>query len=713
MNAKSLFLTTTLAYIFLVTISGCSESTKEADPLPELISSVNFPFIKNNSLYSFDPETGESETLFTAEKELILALDTDASSKEKNEDNSLTFKHTSTAEYFAYANAQTLHLYDIETRIDHQLYDFRKDIIFDPESNTFVTAPESYICDIQKIVTWDEESRLAKRVLYKDELSIYVKTSTNKECQNTETPFSYWQINIEESSEQLSRRRKILLEHSHDHTHFHDHNDESSDLFSIHEHTHALKENELDENNIPFNPNYHEHNHNHTHDFLFTDEHAHEHLTRSEVDAVHNNPINQEIMFETHPKLIGKKTTVDSLDGTTIDGSTDRIKVKKVDEALMYSGKPIVDIPNRRFGYLGFNTTENTLKFYSVINPDDNELKKKLLWQLTSNNFNAIDNDHSTLSDLEKLTPKYNRFSNFQYAEENIFITTNNKIFFFSLADLFDDDAIEERESSLSNPLFTSGISEPTLSDRANYNPLINKMAITEGLTVLSIDFSNNSGIPEQASRIIQLNEQNLNSISASYISSNSILIEKQFNENNTNQNSIAVLQNTGLEVQTVLTKTPDTISSTVLNNEAFINLRTGEFQNRSSEYFAPDFHSTVAFSESIWGSDGVDYRNNMEQFIVSIASSETSATEINSIASPKLYLLDDDLLDRSEDFGYIPSNIINIEKVVIFTELYGLIEVMNTDLSKSIYFFARQKSSFNFNNEYKVMKLLQAPTIN
>ena len=694
MNAKSFFLTTMLASTFLATISGCSESTKEAAPLPELISPVNFPYIESNSLYSFNPETGESVKIFTSAKELIVALDTDESTKSTDDDNNtLIFNHSAKAEYFAYATLQTLHIFDINTGIDHQLYDFTKDIMLDPASNEFVISPESYICDIQKIVTWDKESRLAKRVLYKDELSLYVKTSTNEECLDTETPFSYWQINIEESNETLSRRIKTLLEHSHEHRHFHDHDDDDYEFSDIHNHTHNLEENEPDENQNPFKQNDHLHSHSHSHDFLYEDEHEHDHLTKNEIDATHNNPKNQEIKFETYPKLIGKKTTIES-----------------IDESLMYSGKPVLDIANRKFGYLGFNTVENSLKFYKVEDPDVKNLEKKLLWQLTNSSFNTIENNHSGLSDIKKLIPRYNRFSNFEYAEEDIFIITNNKILFFPLIDLFDDDRLVDIKASISNPLFTSNIAVPKLNDRASYNKDIKKMAITENTSIWSIDFSTNS--PSNANRVAQLNETNLIKLSSTYIANASILIEKSFNTNDIKQNSIVILEDTGLESQTVLPKTLDSTSTAVIDNYVLMNLTDSDTLVKKAKYFTPQLGSPPPFDQSVWGSSGVDYRDNNENTIISIISSETNPNEVNSISSPKLYLFNNDaILGQGEDFGYIPQNIIGVNEIVIFTDLYGLVEVINTDSSSSTYFFSNIKSSFNFDNEYKNMKLLHQDT--
>lgn len=682
MNAKSFFSTTMLAYLLLTTITGCSKSTKEADELPELISTVNFPYIANNALYSFDPETEESEKLISFDHSLIVALDTDQSSKDTNDDNVLTFTHSATAEYFVYAKSQALHIYDLSTREDHELYDFKNDKVFDPDTQKLSKIKESYICDIQKVVTWDEESRLAKRILYKDELSVYVKTSSNEQCTNTDKPFEFWQIKIEESNKTYIKRRKILLEHSHDHTHVHNHDDDNYIYASLHGHEHTLKKGELDENGAPFDPNNHKHSHKHVHTFLYDDEHPHQFLNKNEVDAVHNNLKFQEIKFETHHKLVGKKTTIYS-----------------IDEALMYSGKPVLDVLNRTFGYLGFNTIEKAYKFY-VVNPESENLEKSFLWDLTNINFNT-QNNYSNLSDIEILTPKYNRFSTFQYADKNILITSNNKIHFFTLAELFDDDEEEAREASISNPIFDGNISNPSLENSIKFDISNQNMIITAGHDIWSIDFKNSR--PSTAELTKRFTEPKLSNIDSNYIS-NRIFISKSFVEQDTNEHSLVLLLDSGLEDLTVLSRTADSISSNTLNNNIFINIIDADSQNRRAEFFSSDLNSSTEFYESLWSLDTVDYRNNTERNIASILSSDTSAIEPESIASPKLFLFDN---DKGEEFGYIPQDIISSNKVVIFTNLYGLTEITDTSSATSTYFFSNQKSSFNFDNEYKVMKQL------
>tara|TARA_R110001592_G_scaffold59905_3_gene182023 strand:- start:35728 stop:37800 length:2073 start_codon:yes stop_codon:yes gene_type:complete len=690
MNAKSRFLATTLAYVLIATLYGCSKSTKEAEALPELISAVNFPFIKNDTIYSFNPETGDSEALATAETGLILALDTDESNKETDDEDNEFFAHSIEAEYFVYANKQTLHIYDINTRKDHQIYDFKNDISFDPESQKITTKTNNYICDIQKIVTWDEDTRLSKIVLYKDELGVYVKTSNLSDCSDPTGIYNYWQIIIKTMDETFTIRRNTLLTHTHINRHFHDHDDENYPLAASHKHEHTLKKGEPDKNGEEFDPNDHDHKHEHDHDFLFEDTHPHDFLSKEEVDAVHNDLRNQKIIFETHPLFIGKKTTLES-----------------IDEALMYSGKPVIDTANRRFGYLGFNTTDSALKFYSV-DTEDPDLKKTFLWELSNENLDLIDNApiNSKLSDLEKLTPKYNRSSIFKYADKNILITTTTKLIYFTLQELFDDDESEAREARISSPLFVSEVLNPALSKRIKYNNTNKKLTITEDKDVWGISFEDNDA--SAATLIKRFNEPFLSEITSTYLTEN-IVIEKNFIDQDIKQESIILLEELGLENRTVLSKTFDTISTIHFNNQVLINVSDSNFQMRSAEFFSNNLGSTLSFDKTIWSRDTVDYRNNKQQDTVSLINSVISYNEANTIAEPSLYLFDKNNTDgQGEEFGNMLQDISAVNTVVIFTDLYGMVEVENADSSISTYFFSNQKSSFNFDNEYKTMKALQ-----
>jgi hypothetical protein len=681
MNAKSIFSATTIAYIVIITLSGCSKSTKEAEALPEIISAIDFPYISNNTLYSFNPENGDSELLAVFDTGLILALDTDESTSDLDDNNAQNFIHSVGAEYFAYANQQTLHVYDVQTRKDHQVYDFKNDIIFDPETQKIQARTNRYICDIQKIVTWDDEARLSKSVLYKDEFGVYVKTSSIDDCSDISGSFDYWQINFEESSEDFSIRRKTLLEHSHKHAHIHDHNDEDYEFADLHNHEHSLENGELENN--------HEHGHKHTHDFLFEDSHIHNLLTKDEVDSVHNSFRNQEVKIETHPLFIGKKTSLTS-----------------IDEALMYSGRPVIDLPSRKFGYLGLNTKEQSYKFYSV---KTETLKKALLWELPNDSFDLLENNYASLnlSDLEKLSPKSNRFSTFRYINSDILISVKNKIIFFTLEELFDDDKAKAREARIATPLFTSNISNPKLSSRIKYNSINKKMVITENKDIFSIDFS--TDLLEEVKLIKRFNEPNLVNLESTYISDN-ILVEKNFLNQDITQSSIVLLQETGLEDLTVLTKTLNSISTINLVNETLINLSDANFQTRSAEYFSDTLITPLRFDDSIWSLDSVDYRTFEQIDVASIFSSDVSFfNEQNSIIKPKLYLFDENEPNgQGEDFGSVPQDIIGASRVIIFTDLYGIVEVTNTDSTTSMYFFSNQESSFNFDNQYKNMKLLK-----
>ncbi len=679
-----------LACLSLITISGCSDSTKDAEALPELITAVDFPYIKNNSLYAFDPETGESEPLLSIESNFILALDTDLSNKNTDADNNQIFEHTATAEYFAYADNKKIYLFDVSTRKNHLIYDFEKEQFFNSETQEIETQNTSFICDIQKVVTWDEESRLAKKELYKDELSVYVKTSSRQDCTEEDSPFNYWQIQISESEKTYTRRRNSLLEHTQEHAHFHDHDDEKYIYAGIHSHDHALETGELDENNEPFDQNNHLHSHTHIHDFLYADEHQHELLSKEEVDTVHNNLKYQEIKFETHRVLVGHKTSFESLD-----------------EALMYSGKPILDIPNRTFGYLGFNTKEKSYKFY-IGDPDSKVLNKALLWQYSDDDF-SFSNSFTSLSDIEKLSPKHNRFSTFSYANKNIWIISNNKIYFFTLDEVFDDDESEARTTSFNNPIFESNINNPPLYLRTQYNESNKAMLISENLELWIIDFSDTR--PSSKELVKRFNETDLSQISSNFIS-NRIYVEKKFITEDSASQSIILIENSGLEDFTVIAKTTDSITTFPAKNSIIMNIREATSQNRIADYYSLNLNILEGYFDSLWSKDTTDYRNYLEKSAIALLASENTQTEQNSITDPYLSLVNENLLSQdTEFFGKIPDNISNANNIIIFSDLFGYAEVTDANASTKSFFFSNVKSSFNFDNEFEEMKPLTPPT--
>lgn len=701
-NAKFSFFVAAIISAFVSTLSGCSESTKEAKPLPDIISKVHHPYIKGNALFSFEPESGESEKLIESELGMFLALDTDKSNPVSNENGSETFENTSSAEYFIAANKQTLHLYDLNTRKEHLIFSFKDDLVVLAENNELTPAPESYICDIQKVITLDEDARLGKVILYKDELKVYVKTSYNSDCTSNNQAYTYWQIDIINSQEETyTIRRKTLLEHSHDHTHFHDHNDPNYALADEHNHEHILETGEPDLNNngMEFDQNNHEHTHSHLHDFIYSDDHFHEHLTKEEIDATHNSPRYQQITFETYPVLTGKQT---SLEG--------------IDEALMYSGKPVVDVENRVFGYIGLNTKENSYKFYSVI--ESNQIiKKELLWTLKSDLFSNIDTQIDPLSSLEKLVGAYNRRSNFIYANKSIVLTAKDKLLYFTFEELFDDDEAEAREQRLLSPIFTSANDFGNTQSNFEYNSLRNTMVIVEDLKVWFVDFTEDSFSSPQFVKDFSLNNnsQNIPSAIKAEFFNGEIIVTKYFESNSNVMTSIISLQKRGLESNTIVPKTNNTIASTLVsfrttidsqetkNNKVIISIN--DSGNSTLDSIILDEISSVSsgfVSDTIYIPNALDFRTVSD--ITPYLQSDYMQLSPNSLRSPNLYLARDNTV---ENFGEVPDEVTQVKRAVIFDDIYGLVEIVDTDNVENLYFFTIGRTSYNLDNEFKYMKKL------
>ena len=676
-HRRSLSVLTLFLSCTLLLTSGCSETTKEAPPLDEIIFPVSFPYIENSSLYSIESdshfglaaEEGDSldaseipeyKLLFDAPSGLILALDTDQSTK-STEDGVDAFEHTFMPEYIAYAKAQTLHIYDLNTRHDHQVFSFEQDEFFEPSEANDQSLP-NFICDIQKVITWDEDSRLSKRELFKDELAVYVKTSSADDCTEPDDGFQFWQINIEESTkkrDEFTIRRKVLKEHTHEHRHFHDHDNPDDELFDKHSHQHALEKDEFDEDSQEFfDPNDHKHKHKHSHEFIYGPEHEHEQISQAEIDAVHNDPKNHEVKFETHKGLFGKKTTITS-----------------IDEALMYSGTPVIDLAAMEFGYLGLNSKENAYKFYQV-NLDT--LEKRLLWTLTSEHFTDLINTHSSLVDWRALVPKYSRPASFQTLNGNIGIYANQKLFYFPIESLFDDDASEIREQILANPLFSSSISSPALNERTHYNQANKIMSIIEDNQIWLIDFNET---PALAILWKTINESNLDSLEAHMMQSG-VLTVKRFTENDIPMFSITAIQSDGLENRTIIPRSSNKITLTYLQGEAFANIIDQTDQTLKARHL-PNTSGTLPpeLLNTLWVEESLDYRNNTETKIISQLSSDFLNSIPETIEQPGLYILNKNEPNRRGEFIMeVSESVKHATGLVIFNKFYSLLEYRNSE---------------------------------
>ncbi len=661
--SASLILTCTI----LMT-SGCSETTKEAKPLPDVIFPVYHPYIENGQVYSIEkeveygvsPKAGQSneltrKLLFTVDSGLLLALDTDETVK-SSENAVELFEHTHMPEYIAYAKKHTLHVYDLDTRYDHEVFSFETDQ-FNPE------ATPGFICDLQKVITWDEETRLSKKVLFKDELAVYVKTSANEDCSEPEDGFKFWQINITSSEETFKVRRRYLKEHTHEHKHFHDHDNEDDELFAEHDHKHTLEEGELDSDGLPFDPKNHKHKHTHSHQFVYGPEHAHEHLTQDEIDVIHNDKRFHEIRFETGFKLVGRKTTIES-----------------IDEALMYSGTPVIDIPQRNFGYLGLNSKENSLKFYSV---NLETLTKKLLWTLAHDDFANLTNQPNPITDWKALVSYYNRPVNYQIINSNIAYFTPNKLYYFKLVDLFDDDREEERLESINQPFF-SGSSQPlALDQRSRYNPVSNMLAIVENTQVWLAKLSADTKTP---SRIKTFSEAGLTSLQAQVLGTE-LMVTKHFEVDGQASSSIITLQENGLETNTVLNRTNDALTVIPQDNASLLNLTSDDTSNLSARYILNNFGSPFSpLIESLWVKNSLDYRGDFESKIVSQLSSDSLTQVAGTVEMPTLYLLDDEeTAGRGEQFLTVEDAVKSADHFVIFNEFYTILEYLNGDETTTV----------------------------
>lgn len=685
MKLNSRLLLVSLILSCLAALStGCSESTKPAEPLVDIVFPVHFPFINNGSLYSIEPtieygvapdsedETNlpEHKLLFDfpvvngLENPLILALDIDQSTK-SNEEITEESAQTPLPEFISYAKSQTLHVYDLSTRRDHEVYSFASDP-FDPEHKG------RYICDLQKVITLDEKNFLARIVLLKDELAVYTKTSTLPNCSDPEGNFEYWQINIEETKDIdieenkgiYTIRRKILKEHSHLHKHFHNHDDPDYEFADIHNHPHLFQKDELDDDGLPFDPNNHIHRHAHSHEWVYGPEHAHDHLSKEEVDEIHNNPQNHEIIFEINPLLTGKRTSIDS-----------------IDEALMYSGAPIVNTDTRQFGYLGLNSQENTYKFYTS---NFESLEKRQLWAESSVYFSDLTNPVNSLSDWKVLVPRYSRPFHFQYIGKHIGLYADNKFFYFTLDLLFNhqDPENDSRALRLTNPLFSSNFSSPNLSNRTLYNKNSQKMAISEGLSAWSIDFNEN---PPQAVRIKTYTEPALSEIYATHLG-DSIAVLKTFSENNETNSSLVSLLETGLEDRSIKPRSSDIISSIAKNDTLLITTLNSDDNNLNANHYIQDFGSFLpTLLDTAWTLDTVDYRNNNMEEKISLISSDNTSFIPGTLSEPNAYFLDINApIGRGEMiWDFSDFNISSVNNLVIFNDFYSIVEFQDENLEK------------------------------
>ena len=723
MHARISFIQYFILLAIFCVLAACSDSdTTEALPIP-VTEAALFPFIQDHTLYNFDPKTGEKEKLAESNKLMMIPLDTDQSSIEQDEDDTNYLEHTSLPEYIVYVQDQTLRVYDLYTRYDHLLIDFSASN--DQEDNVF-------ICQLKNIRTADIESLDGKKTLLKDERGVYVKTSTNENCNEDEdTPnFQYLEVEIADSyTKEFEIRRTRLLPHEHFHTHKHEHDyDHDNDNAGDHDHD---SDHEPDPNypeEAPHNHDYnhddlhthqhgidviddrknHEHKHEHTHDFIYPilEEHKFSDTSPESVEAVHNNLKYQQIETETHPVLIGRILTVDL---TLI-----------TDPTLMYA-TIIVDVNNSRFGYLGFNysTTDPAYKFFEIIGDD---LDKQILWEISSDEF---------LIQPENGKGVINRsFS------DSIMIEFNWKMVKWNEENLFNQSKNDERELSINQPFFQREQEDNYTSSYFTTNNedimAIRKKIIVSGEEKHAIYTVSKEGVESHVRTfdfdILEDNvEENLEDFQFTLFN-DTLLTKKDFaiNEEYSSTSYTKINIGSGIE-NTLFPKIFTPTRETFFQDPAFAisieedkELQDNEDIQRqwTSNYFNSDLETPPGLDSdlqnTIWGrvSDRrVDSENN--QFVPALLYSKPFPNR-HGLSEPSVYFFDSNTANgQGKKIGAVPTDVRSASDIIIYNQLFGKItieensqDLNNTNTVHKTYYFEPDDSTAE-------MKLMYEEVVN
>lgn len=567
-KCKMIFCRIGLILLSTVFLGACSESDSKPEASIPLVKPVVFPYIFDNALYEFDPVSGETELLIESNKALMIALDTDRSISTSDENNTNYRAHSSLPEYVAYAIDQTLWLYDLESRKNHALFTFPAI----KGENQALYDTYSFICDIQKVVTIDADSFEDKTLLFKDEKSIYVKTSTTESCDGSPSEFIYSRILITDSpKDTFSIRQQKLLKHTHASDHEHDEN---------HAHVGDHKKDE---------GNFHEHEHKHD----IGNNHEHGHIHGEGHEAEHLLDKNLETVTVTLPVKTGK--------------------LRQASEALMYAGTPIVDTENKQFGYLGFgwdeSSAQNTYTFFVANNSDlrKDEITKSALWSLSSDDFSSTPVQTSAeISD--QLFPALNRSTNHIRLSNSLLIEHNWKVFRLEYAHFFDRNMASQRASSINNPVF---IRTPDTSAEPVYTPADLVISETDHTLFVVKDQNklysvDNSG---ETKLIREMSDTGLTSFNFKLIKNHIIAIKHYGDET-----AITAISYSGGPENTLRAKTLNKISIKQISDDLYIS---------EEEY------------ESYWRSELILYKTNLDAYAAEpIADTLWNATYNGSTAS-------------------------------------------------------------------------------
>lgn len=409
-----------LLLVVIALLAACSESEPEniGTPYPQA-DLVQRPFLtENGSLANMRVTTaariGETESLEYEDDILIdannighmIALDTDAA-RTTNISRKQYNQQTELPEFVIYTQDQQVILYDFSTRHHHSLIDFTA-----PED---LNTPTGVICDLRKVITMDKTASEESKIVIKEEFSAYIVISDNSDCT---TPSDFLKLEISASRKEkdtITVNKTYLVENA-------DNTDGENDNTT----TRATQE-------IDPEPQQ----------WLLT--YAKEVFSELIYKEDPETDTEKEKLREKVAKKLAPKTTI-----KTHTFKKYLAKAVPVNPALAYADMPIIDRATLRMGYLGFDTTTSTLRFFEH---NRTNRRNTQVWELdVSEHITGAPMLPVNNSIQNKLLASENKPYRYYASSEFVLIELGWNIFKFSYEDLFDDDRQEERESILATP---------------------------------------------------------------------------------------------------------------------------------------------------------------------------------------------------------------------------------------------------------------------
>jgi len=730
MHARTSFIQYLILLATFSVLAACTDSSTTETPAVPIIEEALFPFIQDHTLYNFNPETGIKEKLAESNKSLMIGLDIDQSTQVAEDDGDsgsvVTLNQTALPEYVVYVKNQTLRLYDLHTRHDHLLTNFAAT----NEQNT-----DEFICDLRPTITVDQEHLNKNEILFKNEASVYIKTSAIESCTGTPSSFQYFQIKIEDSfTETFEIRRTTLLKHEHFHTHQHEHDyDHDNDHEGDHDHDadahlsdptngdlHSIDGHQVEHispgdpdypedadgsilpkypNEVPHdhshndtkidklhthkhsesvlnsgNRKFHEHKHEHEHDFkyIIMDEHKFNDDPETSPDKVHSNPINQLTQAETLPVLVGKKHVVDS--------------------ALMYAGNPIVDLRNKRFGYLGFNNSdpesdEASYKFFEAEAVEDGDEKIEL-WSMTNSEFSVQPEDYWGYIET--------KFS------DAVMIEFNWKMVKWDLEGLFDDDKTTERQSSIDNPMFNRTHTPEAIYNRAWYS--INQTSDTIAIYDIIQEITQDEVTQEESTQEIETlytvsNEgtqtlvRNFRDVNLDYFNfillPNDIITLKNFADDSGYLGASLTNTNLSSRLEQTLNPISASIRAVAYSDNSFaISTQDHDDSRWNANYFSSSIirRFSLDLENATWGAlqDQRTLSSNPYSFAPILLHANTiegdPTLSTTALSEPDVYLFNQlNPNDKGEFLGTVPTMVTFAYNAIIHNELFAQITIQET----------------------------------